>query len=274
MRTIFLTIVTIFILLLVAGGVVAALFFPQIEKLIRDYINQDSNISEPFILESRSITWYQDQKRQINLALFSKPLNFFFTESEAQSVREQALQSNLELAINGTYYIGSYVNATHSGLLQIRGDFLSDFVPNVQLTHTIVYNHANDSIEFVRARDLGDSLYFSSNHTLLQTGPLLIVNNQIQHEFINGSLNGGQESLRTVLGYTSDGEVFFAISRTGVTLTAFSEQLLQNQVLRGKQITVINLDGGASTAMFSKDLEQFNFRESARLPLIIGISLL
>ncbi len=222
--------------------------------------------------EANGITWCQDSGRNFNLALFSLPLQTIFTSENAQSLREQSLVAGYELAINGGFFKGSYVSAEYAGLLQIKGEMLAEIARNdKQVTHVIVYDEKNDLIEFLPASDFDTDNYAEAHYTLLQAGPLIIQENEITTDLIAGSQNGEAKYNRTLLGYTDTGEKFVIITRTTYTLSDLGEVILGLEIFSDKVLHVVNLDGGSSTAMFSKEYDQFSFGETKRLPSIIAV---
>jgi len=231
----------------------------------------DSVTRDKFIL-SDGIQWYQDADKQFNLAIFRKPFTLTFAPANAQTLKEQSFLADYNLAVNGTYYRGSFVESEHAGLLQIKGEKLWDLVPDKQLTHIVAYDETQDSLEFIPTEDFNEERYENKDYTLFQTGPLIIDANEVQVELINNSLNGDTRSLRTVFGVTDTGDKFILITRVNYTLTKLAQDIVGFPIFAGKHITVINLDGGNSTAMYSKELDQFNYRESSRLPVVIGVN--
>jgi hypothetical protein len=257
-------------LILITSLLVGGYFLINSQLNVKDR-TVDSVTRDRFIV-SDGIQWYQDPDKQFNLAIFRKPFTLTFVAEDAQTLKEQSFLAEYNLAINATYYRGSFVESEHSGLLQIKGERFWDIVPDKQLTHIVAYDEAEDTLEFIPTSDFTESRYVGEDYTLFQTGPLIIEENEIQTDLINNSLNGDSRSLRTVFGVTDNGDKFVLITRVNYTLTTLAEDILGFPIFAGKRITVINLDGGNSTAMYSKELDQFNYRESSRLPVVIGVN--
>ena len=118
-----------------------------------------------------------------------------------------------------------------------------------------------------------DSLNTSkiSDCIAFQSGPAIIINNKIQKDFINNSLNGKSKELRTLIAYNSENEIYLIITREHVKLEELAEFLLITQPFTNRNISIMNLDGGSSTALFTKNNPEFNFRENKRLPLLLGV---
>ena len=239
-------------------------------QLSRDTTNVSAVTSDKFIV-ANGISWYQDPDKQFNLAIFKKAFTLSFTAENAQSLKEQSYLDEYSLAVNGTYFRGSYVESEHSGLLQILGKKYWDLIPDKQLTNVVIYDESADVLKVIPTSDFNDGDYSAGKYTLFQTGPLMIEDNVVQTQTIADSLNGEGRFLRTVLGFTDAGEKFVLITRVNSTLTELANNILKFPVFQGKKVTVINLDGGTSTSMYSKELDQFNYRENSRLPMVIGV---
>lgn len=233
-------------------------------------INDDTSIAQ--FIEANDILWYQDKDKTINLALFSKPFEFVFSPENAQDLKEQSLLNSYVLAVNGSFYRGSILSAEHAGLLIQEGEMIEPMVgDDNQVTHVVVYDTEEENLEFVSTKEINLDEYSNDKYLLFQTGPILIINNEIQEEVISQSQNGNSRYLRTVLGYTSDGQKFILITRIGFTLKELSETILNMDVFSDKKINLINLDGGSSVSMYSRSLTNFNFLETKRLPIVIGV---
>lgn len=223
------------------------------------------------------INWCQYEQenavKALNIAIFTKPIQVYFTATDATSLQSQGALENLSLATNGTYYMDTPLNATHSGLLQIKGEVISKLAldPAKQVTRVVVFNEENNEVSIESAKDFPVEDYEGEEYTLFQTGPLLIENGEIMSSEIQASANGNTKAMRTLLGIMDNGERFLAVTRLEFTLEDLAKNLLELDIFQGKNITVVNLDGGSSTAMYSRDLDNFNWRKTTRLPSVIGV---
>lgn len=247
-------------------------FVPQVFERVRQLMIPFTQTSEYSMWETNGMKWYQDADRSFNLVMLGdKELSVDFTEKEAGALATQALLQDYSLAINGSYFIGSYVTSTPAGLLQIRGKRFTKFVSNIQVTHILAIDHETGDIDIFPGKNFDASTYTSSKYSLMQTGPLVVSNGVVQTESIDKSLNGNQASLRTLFGRTEQGVNFFVVTKLSFTLKEIAQELLNFAPLKGQKFDLLNLDGGGSTAMYSQDLQQFNWRETARLPIVIGV---
>lgn len=255
------------VLVIIIGGAFAGV----------NYLNQQlaaggsGNNSQVQPVTSNGITYYMPADEKFIVARFHKPLEYKFTAKNAQNLKEQSYIENYLLSFNASYYRGSYVNAEHAGLLQLKGDLIEDLVLDKQLTHIVVYDHQTDRFKFLPAANFDQEAYITEDYTLFQTGPLVLENNQVQIDLIDNSTNGTGKYLRTLLGYTDKGDTFVVATKVNFTLTDIANELLKLELFKGEKLTLVNLDGGASTAIYSKDHTKFSFGESKRLPLIIGV---
>lgn len=259
----------IIILIILGGGIGGYIYLNQ--EVLQSPGIEIEEVDSQNLVEADGISWYQDTAKTFNLAIFSRPLTVLFTTESAQKISEQALLNDFVLAVNGSYFQGSYVESEHAGLLKLGEAIYGELVDDSQLTHVIVYDTVTDDVFFQAVEEVDVTDYEDDGYMLMQTGPLVIKDNEVQTDFINDSANGSGRYLRTLFGYTDDGQRFFLVTRSNFTLTALATQLLEFPIFAGKKLNVINLDGGTSTAMYSQDLEQFNFGESKRLPVVIGV---
>lgn len=234
---------------------------------------QDQTTNQPDqCRQLETYTLCYDQNRTVQVVVFEGELGVSFSAKEAASLEEQANLKGYALAINGTYFSGSYVKADHSGLLQLAGERLYQIAYNdTQLTHVVVYNVLTQGLQFLPVQGFDLEKYQGAQYTLFQTGPLVIKDNAVQSAAIQNSINGAGRYFRTLLGQTSTGEKFFVVTRTNYDLNKLAEKILAFDVLKGRVLNVINLDGGTSTSMYVRDLDEFNFGASKRLPSVIGI---
>jgi exopolysaccharide biosynthesis protein len=258
------------VLVVVGLGLAGRKFVSELNEVAQEK-NSQPDPNQITQITTTEYKWYQDPLAGYTVAVFDKPLEFLFTPIQSQTLSEQAATNQLELAVNGSYFRGSYIRAEHSGLLQLKGSKKFEYVPHVQISHVLVYNHEQDSLEVIRAREFNQLDYTSSKYSLIQTGPLVIEAGEVQTKFINGSLNGELAAFRTLLGFSASGEKFLIVATKPFKLADLAEELLENPLLKNQQITVINLDGGASTAMYSQEYDKFSFRDNVRLPLVIGV---
>lgn len=226
------------------------------------------------LIESDGYTWYQPATNTMNvIVLKDKDLEVVFTEENAQSLKEQARSERFEVVLNGGYFLGTNLDADPIGLLQIRGEVLSNRVQDSQnqVTQIIVFDHEEKSLSIFPWNEFDDEQYMQEKYSIIQAGPLVMKDGQLQETAIAESINGSDPYLRTLIGYTNEGEMLLLVTRISYSLPDLVKELQRYPITENKQLTLVNLDGGSSTAMHVPDLLQFSFGENKRLPYVIGI---
>ncbi len=170
--------------------------------------------------------------------------------------------------INGSYFEGSRV---HAGWLSVLGERHTPLKDDRQLSHMAVLDTSLGYLDFPDL-ELWDSTMTSEITIEFQTGPLVIHANQIDTLSIQASINGMTAHLRTFLAYTEeDGMKYFIITRHIGSLENVAHHLLSLPVFEGKTLFVMNLDGGSSTALYSRNHPELNFNTNRPLPILLGI---
>lgn len=235
----------------------------------------DSNIasedlkSEDSDLEIEAIgdiTYITDDEHEIYIAKFQpqKELEIVYNPENPQEIQNSI--QNSSIAINGGYFL---VDNTHAGGLIINGESQALFaLSDTQVTHTVIINNNSFSVDIIPNTEVAVDNYMQSDITVFQTGPLILDNNEIQTELITNALNGQELTVRSLFGIDNDGFVYFILTRKVYTLDTLAELLVANQYI-SENARIVNLDGGSSTALFSKENENFNFGQSKKLPVVI-----
>ncbi|NOZ62706.1 MAG: phosphodiester glycosidase family protein [Calditrichaeota bacterium] len=200
---------------------------------------------------------------------FSKPFDFIFIPKDAPPMAQFGERSEYNFLMNGSFFDGTRLDAQHAGWLKILGKEIAPLKPDAQLTHVVVYSSRNRKMEFI---EFDKFLPDASDDTIeFQAGPVLISENQITNSFMQNSINGMREHIRTLIGYSNDLMTHFIIVRRKITLLTAAEKLLQLSLFNDKSISVINLDGEPSTALWARTFPEFNYNEQERLPLLLGV---
>lgn len=264
--------ILIFLLLIVVIG--GALVYTKGKDWVIRYlpgIFSPSSV-KPLQQQTPDVLFVYDNIKSYTIAIFTKPLEIAYIPQNARSVKLEADNLGWQLAVNGSYFRGSYIDAEHAGFLQIYGTkYFGQVAVDPQITHIVIYDKVRDSLNFVPADEFDPKVYVNENYLIFQTGPLVIKDNIVQTELIDDSSNGSTRFLRTLLGYTNTDEKFFVITEANYTLSEVAEELLNLDAFKGEIINVVNLDGGSSTAMYSSQLSQYDYAIESRLPLLLGI---
>ncbi len=268
MKFLFKTIVVT--LLIFAVLLVAIIFTP--DNLV-DNTTQPQNIP---VVESQyeqktlnNVTYSIDTFNDIYIASFTDPIELLYDNTEPTSFRKNSENNNFLLSINGGYFTESL---THAGLLAMGGEIIEPIARNdIQVSHIVLYNTQSNSVDILLAKDFNLNLAEKPNMMAFQTGPLIIQSNIVQYQYIEDSLNGTGKHKRSLFGFTDDGTKFFIATKKTYDLKTLSDLILKFPFFENKKITVVNLDGGSSVAIYSKDNEDFIFGTARELPIIIGV---
>jgi len=209
------------------------------------------------------------EKYGITVIELHSGFEFLFIPKDVASIKSIAEEKGFRFVINASYFDGDNTNASHAGWLRVFGRTISPVKMDRQLTHIFQFDTASNESIMVPFREFSDSL--ASGTIGFQTGPLVIKNNKVDMKYIKESINGFRNDKRTLLAVDEKRTVYLITVREGVFLSELGDYLLGLPVFLHKNISVINLDGGSSVALYSKNFPELNFKESARLPLLLGI---
>ncbi|MGB3692886.1 MAG: phosphodiester glycosidase family protein [Spirulinaceae cyanobacterium] len=232
------------------------------------FAQSHTNLDTNFQTEKNIETYvYKDEGIYLSLFKISDVELKLYVQEDRQDLQsfESIIETNqLNTAINAGYFHGDY---SHSGLLEISGATIAPIVPDdVQVTHIV---EIGETINIYPASTYTTN---SDEKIKFQTGPLILKNNQIQEDYIHSSLNGDGEYLRSILGTTEAGEVFFLATTELYSLTDLAEYMLCLNMFSGKAITAINLDGGTSVALYAQENEDIRLGLEKRLPFFLGVT--
>lgn len=174
---------------------------------------------------------------------------------------------------------------------------LSDLIdPN--LTHTILFQHNNKKIQFSPLSTSGIQNYrMLSGEQIFVAGPMIIDHNNITTEATTKKNHRQEKFPRTVLIYDhSHNKVYYLISIQEKTLQEIAWYIREfqhtykifasmkdnnhgNSIGKNGQkqsqqlgiISAINLDGGPSTMITSKEFPQYNYHSDILLPFFITL---
>jgi|GEM_PF-2476109 len=226
----------------------------------------------PVVPYKTPVTYYKDERNGIYLALFAgRELEFNYFPKNPKDIRAVADTNKYEVAINGMFFSGRFDNANPVGLLQINGSVLTDHEWVTQLSHIIVYNNKSRTIEFLTYDKVKNGNYKGTEYTLVQTGPLILNKNQTATKFINAAKNGNGLHFRTVLGKTDKNEIFFLVTTKEYSLNELAVQIKLIEPLQNRVVSAINLDGGSSTSIYTKECKEFCFREGFKRAFVVGV---
>jgi len=211
---------------------------------------------------------YNSDRYDITIVGFQGDFDIIYEPQNPLTLEETATKHDLSYVINGSYFEASRV---HAGWLSIFGRQYTPKKDDRQLSHMVVLDTAVGYLDFP-GFVLWDSSMTNESSIEFQSGPLVIDANSIDTQAIDASINGKSSHLRTFLAYTvEDNMRYFIVSRQTGPLDQMAAHLLSIPVFAGKTLSVMNLDGGSSTALYSRKYPQLNFNVDRPLPILLGI---
>ncbi|MEA5471496.1 phosphodiester glycosidase family protein [Spirulina sp. 06S082] len=220
-------------------------------------------------MQNDEIEVYTDQKYGIVIVSFSSRFDLIYHPTKALPLKDIAQHFDYRYVMNGSFFEGDRLNAKHAGWLSILGMNHSLVKEDPQLSHVVRYDPSSEAIEFLPLEEFNPLI--SDNYIEFQTGPLIIRNNKLAEKYIKESINGLGDYKRALLAYTNDQQKYFIITKEVVSLDDLGEYLLTLPIFSGKIFNAINLDGGPSVALYSKDYPELNYNEEDRLPILLTI---
>lgn len=206
---------------------------------------------------------------------------YLYATSDDQSAAKVALDSNYTLVVNGSYFDyasrrpGSSPDAyfIHAGYLKIDDSIYTPLQEDSQLTGLLVFNSLSGACAILDTAEMEAAKNYD---LVVQTGPPIIRDGQIDRKAINVSVNGKIPNYRTALATGDNQDIYLIITHSGranakYRLDDLGSILLQSGLFNDS-LDVINLDGGSSTSLFVKDHPELCFHSGREiLPLFICV---
>ncbi|MCK5903203.1 MAG: phosphodiester glycosidase family protein [Cocleimonas sp.] len=220
-----------------------------------------------------SILWFSINAKAKNIeddgliiAEFKGTFEYLYFPKNPPSLNKIAKKYGYQYILNASFFEGWRGKAQHAGWLKIRGQTYASIKKDRQLTHVAVLDQKGQ-LTFFDYRSFKSS--DNKNTIEFQTGPLILDKNQVTNQYINGSFNGKGRYRRTLLGVTENGNKYFIIATLPTTLNDLANKLLKKPIFQDHKLSVINLDGGPSVALYSRDNPEMNFNTRSKLPLLL-----
>jgi uncharacterized protein YigE (DUF2233 family) len=201
-----------------------------------------------------------------------RPLVPFYIEGAVPSLRQKAASSTaFSLLFNGAYHDGNYAKAKLEGLFFVDGKTQSELKANDrQLTHVLSLDREG-RITVIREASAVVSEKLDTNDVHIQSGPLILDDGKLTTNFIDGSLNGNDAYKRTALGRTRAGETVIVIAKTPRTLSELAAIALGANDYASRGLTLLNLDGGPSTAIHANAVRGLSYGADKITPVGFGL---
>jgi exopolysaccharide biosynthesis protein len=224
------------------------------------------------VTRTDAMQWFRCADDSVWIIEPTRPLRVFFTANDVPTLRGWSAQHpDIALWINGSYHNGDYARPEMVGTLAIDGTTLSAFRPDdPQLSRIIAINDQGRIASVDPARTTLDP---SAPHhrTLLQTGPAILIEGELPTAEIAASLNGSDRYKRTAIGRTDMGEAVIVIAKTPRSLTDLGTIVRQVNRYRERRLSLINLDGGPSTAIHAPAQPGLSYGADKVTPIVIGV---
>lgn len=222
---------------------------------------------------SAAVQWTRCSNDTLWIIETSRPITVAFSPKAAPTLRKRFHATpNALLLINGSYHDGAYDQPTMVGLLELGNRILSPFKPkDLQLSRVLAIDPAG-RIASIRA--LSDEVGPNRTPTSarLQSGPAILVDGRLVGDEIAASLNGNDAYKRTAIGRTDNGETVIVISKTPRKLLELGALVLRMNDYRKRKLTLINLDGGPSTAIYSEAIRGMSYGADKVTPIVILVT--
>ena len=235
---------------------------------LTDLLLKDVNKNVSIDNESSNVISYLDISTDEFVAFLIKPpysANFINQSNSEDFISTKELTKNFEssVTINAGYFLEDF---GHAGLLVVDDKIISKYAENdKQLTNLVEYFEGSlkiDNFENYKISSIKKDFAF-------QSGPLIIEKNKIRNDLIESSINGNTRHRRSVIGVTEKGDLFVLATKIPFELVKLAEYIAKIDDLKDDVITVINLDGGSSVSLYSKDFDK-GVGENKVLPYLIS----
>jgi Phosphodiester glycosidase len=219
-----------------------------------------------------ALTWSRCAGDTVWIIETTRPLASWVIEGAVPTLRQHASASaEYSLMFNAGYHDGNYANAKLEGLHRFNGIVANAIKrDDPQLTHVLTINRAG-RIASIRAAKAERALDDSLNATAIQSGPLILDQGRIARNFIRKSLNGSDAYKRTALGVTRRGETVIVIATAPYTLFELANIVLRINGYARRGLTLLNFDGGPSTAIHSVEIHELTYGADKVTPVAFGL---
>ena len=206
----------------------------------------------------------------ITLIETRRPLKLIY-HPVAPPTPRQLVAAGWAVVVNGSYHDGDYANARLDGQFTIHGKRWGEARPgDKQLSHVLTLD-AQGLIDAIAAADELALARAAGAAASMQTGPLITLDGAWVAEYATASLNGNQAYKRSAIGRTADGTGVIVIARRPLTLEALAREVLALRRFAQRGLTLVNLDGGLSTALAVRRTPALNYQPDKFTPVAIGV---
>lgn len=253
----------IILVLLIATLIFTVAFYLTQRYILNQFPKSEDGNTE--VVEESNFTLITDEELGVRLSLSKLTPTMIYNPNQTDTVKQVGINNEFDVMTNGGFFLE---DNKYAGALVIDSNIISQPAPlDTQLSHVVTYDPDLNDYEFIQTTKFNINKGY---YLAFQTGPLMILDNVRQDSYIANSLNGSGEYLRTFFGVTNEGEVISGITTKKITLELLSDYLLSLEVFKDKKITVINLDGGSSVALYLGESNPKNYGQFKILPVLLG----
>jgi exopolysaccharide biosynthesis protein len=227
------------------------------------------------VLQEGALTIFTVDKYSTVVVKIPRISSYIYSERPTRSLEQIATDSGYSLIVNGSFFDPLYddtiahtgLHYRHAGYLKISNTVYEDVKDDRQLSRLFAYSSAGNNVAYFPVNELEK---INGYDLVIQTGPQIIWNNEVDTASINSSINGNRQARRTVFA-SIDGKEFYVIVTTyAVTLTDFGTMLRSTGIFR-KDLSAIDFDGGPSTRIYIKNHPELDFNANTPWPLLICV---
>jgi uncharacterized protein YigE (DUF2233 family) len=176
------------------------------------------------------------------------------------------------LLVNGSYHDGNYANAKLEGLFVVNG---KPYAPikslDKQLSHVVSFSSTGMIASVALADENLSTISKWQSGTHIQTGPLITESGIAASGFIDAAINGKDRYKRTAIGVTADSATVIVVAKTPRSLHELASAVLAINRYRERKLTLVNFDGGPSTALHSNEQSGLSYQADKLTPILFGL---
>ncbi len=227
------------------------------------------------VIQEGNLTIFTVDKYQTTIVRISKISSYIYSERPTRSLEQIANDSGYSLIVNGSFFDPLYddtvahtgLHYRHAGYLKINNSVYEDMKDDRQLSRLFAYSTTRNIVDYFTVNELEKTKDYD---LVIQTGPQIISNSEVDTASINSSINGNRQARRTVFASIDGKEFYVAITLYAVTLTELGTMLRSTGLFK-KNLSVIDFDGGPSTRIYIKNHHELDFNANMSWPLLLCV---
>ncbi len=227
------------------------------------------------VIQDGDLTIFKIDKYSTTIVKIPRISSYLYSQRPVNSLEQIANDSGYSLIVNGSFFDELYddssahtgIHYKHSGYLKITNNIYEDIKDDRQLSRLFAYNSKRNIVDFFSLNELDKTRDYD---LVIQTGPQIIKDNQVDTSSINLSINGNRQARRTTFATVNSNEFYVIITLDFVTLTELGKMLISTGIFK-KELNVIDFDGGPSTRIYIRNHPELSWSSNVPWPLLICI---